>query len=247
MSLHCTSDKVTVDSLLHLPVLLTWALWASAKLSLSIFISFTSVGRGRPNVWQASRIVTWSSAATVTALLMPLSVRLFTSALSERIKTRGNNPCPRLFRLQLFKTSRMWLDTGHQNHREQRLDYTKVCDYNYIIIWNRFMWLSMTIVFKYSKNQVNGSLLREKLTFYDVRDLRSKLIIIFIRLPDSRTETRHVVLSGTSRVHSDGAGHRGGIDVTRMTIQLRVSAVEDDLIHCRTPSSHRTRHNVSGT
>ena len=82
---------------------------------------------------------------------------------------------------------------------------------------------------------MNGSWFREKLTFYGVRDLRSKVIIIFIRLPDSRTETRHVVLSGTSRVHSDGAGHRGGIDVTRMTIQLRVSAVEDDLIHCRTP------------
>ena len=94
---------------------------------------------------------------------------------------------------------------------------------------------------------MNGSLFRENLTFYGVRGLRSKVVIIFIRLPDSRTETRHVVLSGTSRVHSDGAGHRGGIDVTRMTIQLRVSAVEDDLIHCRTPSSHRTRHSVSGT
>lgn len=68
-----------------------------------------------------------------------------------------------------------------------------------------------------------------------------------IRLPDSRTEALHVVLSGMSRVDSDGAGHRGGTGFTTAASQLRVSAVEDDLVHCRTTSSHRTRQSVSGS
>ena len=60
-------------------------------LSLSAFVSFTSVGRGRPNVWQASRTVTWSSAATVSASLVSFSVRFFTSALSGEEKKKKRN------------------------------------------------------------------------------------------------------------------------------------------------------------
>ena len=118
--------------------------------------------------------------------------------------------------------------------------------WNSVIIWHRLsVWQSPKFVFRDSINKWWLIDTKETLTFNIVRFLGREKKKILIRRPGSRTETRHVVTSGMGRVDGDNAGHRGHTDVTRMTIQPRVSTVEDDLIHSRTASSHRTSQVVS--